>query len=334
MTHDRSYDNEPAVIRAWRRLDNGLQPTSNVSVLQDKPKASVYAFNLLPDQTPVVAKRASIEQTRVEQLLYEHILPSTGVPALACYGVVVDETCGWLFVERGTGGSYNASDAGHRKITGSWLGAFHTAAFAVGQNWILPVRSAQSYFDALVEVSTRLEDACSRHVDAQLGFRFLEDGARLLDRLQLGWIRVESIISALPNTVIHGDFASKNIVVGATGHLHVFDWGTAGWGSPAPDLPQNVAQEDYWAHPELSEYERQVARVWGKTDVRILRRVAAAGAIMRTVTELHGDTQALGSPWAANVIYKLPVYLEHLSTSMDAIGITHGPHFTVAVRSM
>ena len=60
------------------------------------------------------------------------------------------------------------------------------------------------------------------------------------------WAELEAICALTPPTVVHGDFAPKNMRVAAA-NLRPFDWGSAGWGSPAVDLAQvDAAPSTCW----------------------------------------------------------------------------------------
>jgi Ser/Thr protein kinase RdoA (MazF antagonist) len=63
------------------------------------------------------------------------------------------------------------------------------------------------------------------------------------DALESRWDQVQRTCDRMPRTLVHGDFVVKNVNVrsGPAGPAFLaFDWETAGWGVPAPDLVQSL----------------------------------------------------------------------------------------------
>src|SRR5678816_2065195 len=61
------------------------------------------------------------------------------------------------------------------------------------------------------------------------------------DVIESHWDHLEDMCRDLRQTVVHGDFAAKNVRVKMTRAgpaFFVLDWGIAGWGIPATDLAQ------------------------------------------------------------------------------------------------
>jgi DNA-directed RNA polymerase specialized sigma24 family protein len=82
-------------------------------------------------------------------------------------------------------------------------------------------------------------------------------------------------------TVVHGDFAAKNVRVKImqTGPaFFVLDWRIAGWGIPATDLAQFTG---HTVSPDFTEYCSAMERCGTPLDMPTVRRLAVCGKIFR-----------------------------------------------------
>ena len=90
----------------------------------------------------------------------------------------------------------------------------------------------------------------------------------------------------MPQTLIHGDFAEKNmrfqrIEQGTV--LLPFDWETAGWGTPVIDFAQFIVDS---VSPHMTTYSSVVRPYWPYLDVQDLKQLAGIGAIFRLLNSI------------------------------------------------
>src|SRR5207247_194188 len=81
------------------------------------------------------------------------------------------------------------------------------------------------------------------------GGLLIEASVSQLNLLEARWSQVESFCDRMPGTLVHGDFVGKNMNIRTSTDglaLMVFDWETAGWGTPAADVAK-VDLDAYWA---------------------------------------------------------------------------------------
>ena len=79
-----------------------IEPSAVVPLKSHKTGRKSGTYRLVGLEPSVVAKRSRRQTALIEQQVYEHVLPATGVPALTFYGGIedpVDPAYRWLFVE-------------------------------------------------------------------------------------------------------------------------------------------------------------------------------------------------------------------------------------------
>ena len=93
---------EHRAVKAWRKLQTEWFETDHIEILKLKSKSAVYRLGGAgPDGSAVIAKRCRTATAVVEQAIYDQFLTRMPLPALRCYGLVVEpesDSC-WLFVE-------------------------------------------------------------------------------------------------------------------------------------------------------------------------------------------------------------------------------------------
>ena len=217
-------------------------PAAVVPLKSQRPgrKSGVYRLEGVgEDGAAVVAKRTFRSTARVERDVYERILPRAKVPALRYYGFLEepDGNFCWLFLE----------DAGERKLTESdgpiaaeWLAQLHTRAAPLIGEVPLPDRGPAHYLEHLRAGRTLIEAALVQVMLPDEDRVALRDLLRHGQRLEAQWARLTAACATAPTTLVHGDFARKNLRLreGPDGtQMVALDWETAGWGPPAADLP-------------------------------------------------------------------------------------------------
>lgn len=323
----------PAFV-AWRAVRPSARPPRNIAVLQEKSRAGVYRLDGAgPDGCPVVAKRSKRVKNVVEWRIYRDILPNLPLPSVRCYGMFEppgDETSSWLFLSVAQGEAFSTFDPRHRVLAGRWLALLHTRSAATAGRAELPDRSDGYYLGLLGAArSTMLENFDNPALDAG-GRDVLTRCVAECDRVESHWDQVDRACGHAPFTLIHGDFAPKNMRVcagepdpGAAAELRLvpYDWGQAGFGVPAADLAQPPRPDDrYWVSPDLEAYRAGVRDDWPDLDLPHLRALGHVGRVFRALVCLNGDVKSLQTPWVERVVYKIEAYRRQMADAVDDLG--------------
>jgi hypothetical protein len=324
----RTESGEHPAVRAWA-LQQATAPAGPmaVQILQKRRKAVVYRLvGAGADGSDVVAKRSSSERIGRESFVYEHVLPALPVPVPPYYGTLTEAgtDAAWLFVAHAGQVEYRPDLAPHRTLAARWLAALHTAGATAARAAGLPERGPD-HFRRELEAA---REEILRHLDnPALRPRDVEVLHTLVDRCEAAaarWAEVESICRLTPPTVVHGDFAPKNLRLDAAGPgatLRPFDWAGAGWGTPAPDLPQpDAAPSTYWAGPDLDAYRERVARSWPDLAREDLDRLALAGKLFRTLVCLRLEATGLAGDWPQAAMKDMRLYRADLDDVLAAAG--------------
>src|SRR5262249_1409083 len=163
----------------------------------------------------------------------------------------------------------------------------------------------------------------------------LEAVVRQGDTAAAHWGQVEKLCAGTPRTLIHGDYAPKNMRVrtGPAGTvLPPFAWGSAGWGVPAADLVQAAptvsgagpALAAYWASPDLAVYGTVVRESGLPVDAGDLRPLAAVGKLFRCLICINLDAQSFATDWVADAARKMRVYRAEMADALRAAGWPEG----------
>jgi hypothetical protein len=133
---------------------------------------------------------------------------------------------------------------------------------------------------------------------------------------------VEGACGRTPRTLIHGDFAPKNMRVrtGPDGlALLPFDWGSAGWGVTAADLVQSgIPLSTYWANPDLAVYRAVVRESWPAFDARDLQPLPTLGKVFRCLVCIDLDAASLATEWVERCMRNMRVYTGALAEAIHA----------------
>jgi Ser/Thr protein kinase RdoA (MazF antagonist) len=280
--------------RAWRRAGGDRDP-GEIRILKKRVNYQIY---LLPGVGPggvaLIAKRGSREMVERERRVYTEVLPNLPVPSLAYHGMVDDggRHC-WSFLEFASGDRYSPRRVDHRRLAGEWLGVVHAAGAELPMveeldgcrpdQFLDSLRFAKGALAALLEWTAAPADAA-----------VLEVTARALEDLEKRWDDVRDVCEAHPATLVHGDFAPRNLRV--RGHagdarLEVFDWVESGSGPPAVDLT-HTSDRKFAANPSLEAYRRGFSARGPTPTVELLERFVVVGKIIRSLSAIKWEMQS------------------------------------------
>jgi hypothetical protein len=132
----------------------------------------------------------------------------------------------------------------------------------------------------------------------------LQAAVEWFDHVETRWDKLEALVAGGPRTLVHGDFAPKNVLIRqAAGTLEVFpiDWETAGWGPPAADMGEC---------PDLVTYRAEALRYGVSWSAETIRGWAAAGKILRHIAAFEWASASLIGGWPPRGVRRMRVRLE------------------------
>jgi aminoglycoside phosphotransferase (APT) family kinase protein len=308
--------------RAWRQAGGNRDP-HEIRVLWEGGRGRNQIYWLAgagPDGASVVAKLLQRQRAELEHQIYTEVLPHLPVPRLRYYGSVEDGgSLRWSFVEFAFGERYSPTRADHRRIAGEWLGLVHAAAADVPGLGQLPDRGPDHFLSALRvgrDALVHQLESTETRADAVL----VEGVIGVLEAVELRWEDVHETCAAQRSTLVHGDFAPYNLRVRAdrVGRpLQVFDWDASGRGPPAVDLTL-ATDRHFAANPSLDAYRRAFATRTPACGIQPLRRLAAVGKIMRSVTAIEWQSRRFTPSYCGPD--KLLAYVEWIREGMREAG--------------
>ena len=102
-----------------------------------------------------------------------------------------------------------------------------------------------------------------------------------------------------------------------------FDWGSAGWGTPALDLAQAAlplgARND-WGSPDLDVYRAAMCDAWPRLDRQDLEFCAALGKAFRCLYCVGRESEYLGEPWFEKPLLNMRIYRSGLTEALQVAG--------------
>ncbi|HYX93316.1 MAG TPA: ABC transporter ATP-binding protein, partial [Myxococcaceae bacterium] len=222
-------------VQAWCRLGPERPlPTRVVPAkfkTHTKRKINVYRLeDVAPAGGSVIAKRCRSTAGAIERLVYEQYLPRLAVPTAGYLGSVeepAEHGRTWIFTRELTGEPFVNDDPGHRVYAARWLAALHAGAHAIGRHPEIPASDSRRYLEHLRHARELIHTHVNNPILMPEDVALLETLLGRLDDLERGWDRLESWCAGAPQTLVHGDFSSKNIFVNSTGGqpgIVVYDW--------------------------------------------------------------------------------------------------------------
>jgi aminoglycoside phosphotransferase (APT) family kinase protein len=247
----------------------------------------------------------------IENTIYEEILPNLKIPSLKYYGMVEEaneEFC-WIFLEDAGDEIYSPHVAEQRTLAAQWLAKMHTSATHVADPDSLPDKGPDDYLYRLKSARDAILSHTVNHTLTIENLALFEAVVSQCKVLIEQWDQVEKLFEGMPQTLVHGDFGARNLRVRKSDvrmNLLPFDWGEAGWGTPATDI-RRVDVTDYWL---------MVRGQWPWLTVNALRQVVIVGKIFRHIDAIYWEVPSLKYEWLNTPRENIRIYASRLA---DAI---------------
>jgi hypothetical protein len=277
-------------VQAWHKLQPEHTVPHRVELLKGKtpdqtkrPKRVVWRLvGVGPLGSAIIAKRSRRANAVIENAVYREILPLLPIASPSYYGMLEEtngESC-WLFMEDAGEHEYSTLHGKDRELIVQWLTLMHTSASHVAPPNVLPDKGPNHYLELLQFARDAiLENLAKLTLEAD-DLWTLETILRQFDLLESHWAHFGALCEGTPQTLVHGDFVAKNIrgrssQTGMT--ILPFDWGEAGWGTPALDVMQ-VDPTMYWS---------TVRGYWPWLDAHTVQRLRTVGRIFRCLDTMY-----------------------------------------------
>jgi len=322
---------EHCAVRAWDHLRPERTEPESLEIIKLGRTSEVYRLaGVGSDGSAVIAKKYPVARSMVERTVYQELLSRLPIPTLHCYGWVKDtkNDCCWLFLEEPKGIQYSPLSQEHRALAGQWLGTIHSIAARSGGAVGLPGREPSHYLTLLRTSRAKIREVLANPSLTEEDIKIVQCIVSHCDLIESRWDDLEDMCRDLPRTLVHGDFAAKNVRVkamSADSAFVVLDWGMAGWGIPAADLAQSTGHA---VSPDFNAYRSAMKRCGMPLDLQDIRRLADCGKIFRLL-----DAIAWACSWEASASYPqlrrpislLGIYAPRLAEAMRAVwGIESG----------
>jgi len=305
---------EHRAVQAWLQVHPDSGAPRSLELLQRRRYSTVYRLNDIGQDRPaVIAKRCRTATAHIERMIYDELLPLTGMPALRCYGTVQEEDgefC-WVFLEDAAGAAYSPQLRDDRALAGRWLAAMHLTTACANLQPCLPNRALNHYLQSMHGCRAIALHYLGVNELPAADAEVLRNVVTHMDTIESLWNQIEEICEVMPQSMVHGDFVIKNLRIRdstAGPALFVFDWEFAGWGVPATDLAQFT---DRAASPDLNIYCSILRRGGSHLDLHDIQAVAACGNLLRIVDQVNWATagfEFVSSPQLVKVIALLACY--------------------------
>jgi hypothetical protein len=275
---------EHPAVSAWRELRPERVEPERLEVLKGESRTTtVYRLvRVGKGDSAVIAKRCRRSTALIERTIYEEVLPNLPFPMLHYYGCTEEPNgkfC-WLFLEDVSGDEkYHPHIKQHRVAAARWLGIMNTSASGLAAAARLPERGPEHYMKLLRSAcDTILSNFANPALNAD-DLALLETVVAHCEHLSVQWSQLAGVCEEMPQSLVHGDFITKNVAV-LTGRdgivLLPFDWEKAGWGVPAEDISR-VDIPTYWS---------TVRDRWPSISIQAFERLANVGRIFRCLVFL------------------------------------------------
>ena len=293
----------PAVV-AWSRLMGG-NAVPNRIIRLNQGHSVVYRLVGLKDGDTVIAKQCSRQDAEMTRIICTRLLPLVPRPALVFYGCLPTSTRkSWVFLEDAGSTKCSPDDPAHLSALSAWLAALHTCLAGHVEDLSLPETGLTMYRRQLRAARRRIVQSLSLQALEAEDDATLRSVVEWFDRVEARWDKLEILVGRGPRTLVHDDFAPKNILVRQTAAtLEVFpiDWETAGWGPPTADIGECV---------DLVAYRAEALRYGVSWSEETVRSWAAVGKILRHIAAFDWASASLIGGWPPRGARRIEARLE------------------------
>lgn len=299
----------PTAIHVLRKARGGSDPRA-VYRLEDVGHAG----------TAVIAKRCRGDGGHLEGRIYETVLPALPLVGLRSYGSAGDPDgqSSWIFLEEATGAEYSRHDRAHAELAGRFLTTLHATAQTVPALSRLPDRGPAYHKGLLESAQDSIGESRSNPALSERDVDVLNRISSQFDCLSSRWDGLEAVCSELPETLVHGDFVSKNLRVQKRDGqmvLLAFDWEEAGRGPPAIDIGK---PDPNWTF-DFDIYRESVRQVWPESHVAALPMFGSIGTALRCIRAVGWAASSLKSDWIGPAMDKMRAYESRLSSVLELV---------------
>jgi len=300
----------PAVV-AWRQLTGADAVPHRITRLNQGHSVVYRLAGMKEDEDSVIAKLCSSHDAETTRIICTRLLPLVPKPALVFYGCLPMRTAGkaWIFLEDAGPVKCSLEDPAHLRAMSAWLAALHACLAGHLEDLSLPETGLSMYLKKLCIGRQRILKSLSVLVLEAEDRAMLQSVVEWFDHVEARWDKLEELVGGGPRTLVHGDFAPKNILVRqATGTLEVFpiDWETAGWGPPAADMGECS---------DLITYRAEALRYGVSWSLETTRGWTAVGKILRHIAAFEWASASLIGGWPPRGVRRMSVRLEDAQTA-------------------
>jgi thiamine kinase-like enzyme len=302
---------EHAALMAWKQFLKKSVEADGIEVLKQGKKCQVYRLTGVGvGRDAIIAKRSRRGPAVVERTVYEEFFPHIPLPVIRFHGLLCDpedDAC-WLFFEDAGENRFLANNEEHRTLAARWLSVMHVYTAKLASAARLPTRGTKYYFEQMKAVRDTILRKISGPAFEASYLMTLRGIVSQFEHLETCRSEIEAFCAKMPQTLVHGDLANKNIRIRHDGDgkaLLILDWEMAGWGVPAPDLEQFVS---HCASPDLITYWLGIRESWPQLDLQEILRLAELGTIFRLISAIEWASQSLEYDWIGQVMRRMQVY--------------------------
>jgi len=296
-------DEHPAVV-AWNRL-RGAGAVPNRITRLNQGHSVVYRLMGVKDGDSVIAKLCSRQDAEMTRVICTRLLPLVPKPALVFYGCLqASMSDSWVFLEDAGSLKCSPDDPGQLSAMTAWLAALHACLAGHVKNLSLPDTGLSTYLKQLQTGRRRIVQSLSLLKLEAEDDTTLRSVIEWFDQVEARWDKMQALVGCGPRTLVHGDFAPKNILVRqAAGTLEVFpiDWETAGCGPPAADMGECL---------DLVTYQAEALRYGVSWSAQTIRGWTAVGKILRHIAAFEWASASLIGGWPPRGIRRMKARLE------------------------
>ena len=304
-----NLDKHPAVV-AWSRLTGADALPHRITRLNQGHSVVYRLGGMKEDGDSVIAKLCSRQDAETTRIICTRLLPLVPKPALVFYGCLPMRTGkAWVFLEDAGPVKCSLEDPAHLRAMSAWLAALHACLAGHVEDLSLPESGLSMYLKKLRAGRRRILESLSLLELEAEDRAMLQSVVEWFDYVEHGWDKLEALVGGGPRTLVHGDFAQKNVLVRQTaGTLDVFpiDWETAGWGPPAADMGEC---------PDLATYGAEALKYGVSWSAETIRGWAAVGKILRHIAALEWASASLIGGWPPRGVRRMRVRLEDAWTA-------------------